>query len=103
MSGWTWTSVSKDHLCVLEGVAAGVFDVVGGLGVAFGIHVDGALCPRSQELLPDVVDQSGYFSDGTLLQLLHRQPEPEQQASTYYVTNSESNYRICSNRGPVLY
>ena len=60
-----------DHLCVLKGVAAGVFDIVGGLGIAFGIHVDGTWCPRGQELLPDVVDQSRYFSDGPLLSPHH--------------------------------
>lgn len=67
------------HLCVLESVAAGVFDILGGFVVALGVHVDGTGRSGGQEFLPDFLDSGGNFSDGTFLQLLDGEPEPVRQ------------------------
>lgn len=55
------------HLCIFKGVATGIFDILGGFVIALRVHIYGTGCPRGQKLLPDFLNASRYFSDGTLL------------------------------------
>lgn len=65
------------HLCVLKSVAPGVLDILRGFVIALGINIDGAGSSGSQKLLPNLLYTRRHLFNRPLLQLLHRQPEPE--------------------------